>query len=113
MNKNDLLKRIEERKLKNYIVRIEDWDAEIAVRELNGSRLLFLSKSCVDSKGNIDENKFYVQAIVDSVYTTDEEGGEQLFTNKDIELIENLPADIFSKLVQNIMSINNITNSKK
>ena len=92
-------------KLKEVQVFIEEWETTVTIREMNGTSFVQAGENATTGIG-IDRTKFLEQAIILSVF---DEDGEPVFESGDAELISNLPAGIYSKLITAITTLNNIT----
>lgn len=110
MNIDELRKNIGDRKVKEEILHIDDWNADVSIKELTGQRLIYLSKLCTKN-AKMDEDMFYTHAIIESVYLNN----EKVFTVKDFDMVSALPAEVYSVLMNKIVILNNIvgaSNSK-
>jgi hypothetical protein len=105
MNKQELRNKISSATLKQVTINIPEWDTDVIIKELNGKSFVELSDKCAVN-GVIDNKRFINMAIIESVYSID---NEQIFSSEDIELVESMSADIYSKLIAPIFKLNNIT----
>jgi DeoR/GlpR family transcriptional regulator of sugar metabolism len=111
MNKQEILEKAKSRVQKSEKVYISDWDCEVIVREINAKEYVDISSECLDNTGNdVDRKKYMNYMIISSLYSID---GERLFTNDDINIIENMGAESFAVIFQAVDKLNNLTGSNK
>lgn len=94
MNKNEILEKAKKNSLRTEKVHISDWNADVTIKQLNGKEYL----SCANEKDN-----FWNMVIISCIY---DDKGERVFTNNDIEVINNLSAGDYTLLISKITKLN-------
>lgn len=103
MNKDEIRQKIKTTPLKQEEIYIDEWGCKVIVKELTAKSYLEISEL-----GN-SQAKTVPYLIINSVYT---EEGERLFTQKDVELLLELPPSVFTKLILSINRLNGFESPK-
>lgn len=106
MNKQEILEKAKSHTLKSKKLYVEDWDAEVIVRQLSARAYVDISTiSLNEDKITVDQSKFLNLSIIQSVFDVN---GEQIFSNDDLYTILNMSADGYSDLVSIVSELNNM-----
>jgi len=103
MNREQIRQKIKEIPSKQEVVELPEWECKVLIKELSAKSYLEIAE-----KGN-SQSLAIPLLIINSVYTED---GERLFSQKDTDLLLELPPSIFSILVLAINKLNGFDTPK-
>lgn len=107
MNASEIRERAKQYQLKEQAITTELF-GDVIVKELSGKQFVNVSQLALEGK-SINQGLFLDYAILYSIYSTE---GEQVFTESDIEIIQNLPADVYSQMLTIVTKLNNLEGAK-
>jgi len=96
MNKQDILAKFKENKLKTKVIHIKSIDMDLTIRELTGNEYIEVSK---DMTTNIYLNNMIMYSVID-------EEGNRVFDND--EIIKSLNSVDYEYLASNVLVFNGI-----
>lgn len=103
MKASEIRAKAKQYKLKEQAVTTELF-GDLIIRELSGKQFVHVSQLALEGK-SMNQGLFLDYAILYSIYSTD---SEQVFTDSDIEIIQNFPADVYSQLLTIVTKLNNM-----
>lgn len=109
MNKEAILLKAKNNKLKTMKVFINDWKCDVIVKQLSGKQFMNISLN-VTENDIVDRAKFLNHSIIETTYDIN---NVKIFEINDIELVENMSADGYSSLITAITVLNNLGGEDK
>lgn len=92
--------------IKEEIIEIEEWDATVLIRGLNGAKRARLLQNNIDKQGAINFERMYPELLILTVH--DPETKEPVFQPEDRDVLNTKNGGVIEKLVQVAMTLSGL-----
>lgn len=89
------------------LVTVEQWGVEVDVRTMTARERSRLVSSCTKADGTVDMEKMYPLLLIAAVY--DPETGDKVFSNEDMDSLQDKSASAVEFLAQKVMEVSGMT----
>ena len=93
--------------IKSNIITVPQWGLDLDIRTMTAIERSRLVATCTKADGTVDMEKMYPLLLISAVY--DPETGEKVFTNEDVDALQDKSAAAVELVAKSVMEASGMT----